>query len=237
MITSCTKKASWSSILHQDQRAVGKEIKNAFPEVEDYTRFSRTESLVKYGDKTFKEKNILYAQSSFFDLFSFPLIDRENRFRILAINHAVITEETARKYFGDENPIGKMITIDGASDFEVTGIVKSIPENSHFKFDILLSYENLIKNSRSWDNSWVSERVYSYILLTPGADAKALQAKLPQMPETFIGKFMKEAFFLLESDWSSLLIYICIHQSVMNWRSMAITGMWFLWGLLPALYY
>ena len=195
--------------------AVGKEIKNAFPEVTKYTRFSRTESLVKYGDKTFKEKSILYAQSSFFDLFSFPLLMGKADTSILAINHAVITEETARKYFGDENPIGKMITIDGVSDFEVAGVVKSIPENSHCKFDILLSYENLIKNSRSWDNSWVSERVYSYILLTPGADAKALQAKLPQLPETFIGEFMKEAFFLLEFRLVRLTD-IHLHSSVSN---------------------
>ncbi len=195
--------------------AVGKEIKNAFPEVEEYTRFSRTESLVKYGDKTFKEKNILYAQSSFFDLFSFPLLIGKADSSLLAINHAVITEETARKYFGNENPMGKMMTIDGVSDFEVTGVVKSIPENSHCKFDILLSYENLIKNSRSWDNSWVSERVYSYILLTPGADAKALQAKLPQLPETFIGQFMKEAFFLLEFRLVKLTD-IHLHSSVSN---------------------
>ena len=195
--------------------AVGKEIKNAFPEVKEYTRFSRSESLVKYEDKTFKEKNILYAQSSFFDLFSFPLLTGNADTSILAINHAVITEETARKYFGDENPMGKMITIDGVSDFEVTGVVKSIPENSHCKFDILLSYENLVKNSRSWDNSWVSERVYSYILLTPGADAKALQAKLPQLPETFIGQFMKEAFFLLEFRLVKLTD-IHLHSSVSN---------------------
>ena len=161
--------------------AVGKEIKNAFPEVAEYTRFSRSESLVKYEDKTFKERNILYAQSSFFDLFSFPLIDGKPDSSILAINHAVITEKTARKYFGTENPIGKMITIDGANDFEVAGIVKSIPGNTHFKFDILLSYENLIKSSRSWDNSWVSERVYSYILLTPGADAKAYAPRKPNL--------------------------------------------------------
>ena len=194
---------------------VGKEIKNMFPEVKDYTRFYRTESLVKYGDKTFKEKNILYAQSSFFDIFSFPLSEGKPDSSILAINHAVITEETARKYFGNENPIGKMITIDGANDFEVAGIVKSIPGNSHFKFDILLSYENLIKSSRSWDNSWVSERVYSYILLTPGADAKALEAKLPQIPEAFIGKFMKEAFFLLEYELVKLTD-IHLHSSVSN---------------------
>ena len=194
---------------------VGKEIKNMFPEVEDYTRFYRTESLVKYGDKTFKEKNILYAQSSFFDIFSFPLSDGKADSSILAINHAVITEETARKYFGDENPIGKMLTIDGANDFEVAGIVRSIPGNSHFKFDILLSYENLIKSSRSWDNSWVSERVYSYILMTPGADSKALEAKLPQIPEAFIGKFMKEAFFLLEYRLVKLTD-IHLHSSVSN---------------------
>jgi putative ABC transport system permease protein len=194
---------------------VGKEIKNMFPEVEDYTRFYHTESLVKYGDKTFKENNILYAQSSFFEIFSFPLSDGRPDSSILAINHAVITEETARKYFGNENPLGKMITIDGANDFEVTGIVRSIPENSHFKFDILLSYENLIKSSRGWDNSWVSERVYSYIRMTPGADAKALEVKLPQIPEAFIGKFMKDAFFLLEYKLVKLTD-IHLHSSVNN---------------------
>ena len=178
--------------------AIGREMKNAFPEVDDYTRFSRTESLVKYGDKTFKEKNIYYAQSSFFDLFTFPLLEGMADSNLLAINHAVITKETARKYFGDENPMGKMITLDGNMDFEVAGVVKSVPENSHFRFDILLSYENLIRASRSWDNSWVSERVYTYIRLGKGTDAMALQAKIPQLPETFIGKFMKEAFFLLE---------------------------------------
>jgi putative ABC transport system permease protein len=195
--------------------AIGKEIKNAFPEVAGYTRFARTESLVKYGDKTFKEKNILYAQSSFFELFSFPLLTGKPDSNLLAINHAVITEETARRYFGDENPMGKMITLDGASDFEIAGIIKSIPGNTHLKFDILLSYENLIKSSRSWDNSWVSERVFSYILLTPGADAKALEAKLPQLPESFIGKFMKEAFFLLEFKLVKLTD-IHLHSSISN---------------------
>ena len=195
--------------------AIGKEIKNMFPEVEKYTRFTRTESLVKYGDKTFKERNILYAQSSFFDLFSFPLAEGSPDSTLLAINHAVITEETARKYFGNENPVGKMITIDGASDFEVAGIVKSLPGNTHLKFDILLSYENLIKISRSWDNSWVSERVYSYILLIPGADAEALQTKLPQIPQTFIGKSMKEAFYLLEYKLVKLTD-IHLHSSVSN---------------------
>jgi putative ABC transport system permease protein len=181
----------------------------------DYTRFNRTEALVKYQDKVFKEADILYAQSSFFNIFSFPLAIGKADSTILAINHAVITQETARKYFGDENPIGKMITIDGASDYEITGIVKSAPENSHLRFDILLSYDNLIKASRSWDNSWVSERVYSYILVSPGTNIAALQAKLPQIPEAFIGQHMKEAFYLLEYKLVKLTD-IHLHSSISN---------------------
>jgi putative ABC transport system permease protein len=194
---------------------IGREIKNAFPEVLDYTRFYHTESLVKHGDETFKERDVLYTQSSFFNLFSFPLIMGKADSNLLALNHAVITEETARKYFGDENPMGKLITIDGATDYEITGIVKSIPRNSHFKFDILLSYDNLIQSSIRWDNSWVSERVYSFILLAPGADVDALQAKLPQIPEAFIGESMKKAFYLLEYKLVNL-IDIHLHSSVSN---------------------
>lgn len=194
---------------------VGKEIKNMFPEVKDYTRFYRTECIVTHEEKFFKEKNVLFAQSSFFNLFTFPLLEGKADSNLLALNHAVITEETARKYFGDENPMGKMIKIDGSLDLEVTGIVKSIPSNSHIKFDILISYENLIKNSQYWDNAWVSERVYSYILLAPGTKAEALQAKLPQVPETFIGKFMKEAFFLLEFRLVKLTD-IHLHSAVSN---------------------
>ena len=151
----------------------------------------------------------------FFNLFSFPLLHGKADTSLLALNHAVITEETARKYFGNENPMGKLITIDGANDYQITGIVKSIPQNSHFEFDILLSYDNLIQTSRRWDNSWVSERVYSYILLGPNADVEALQAKLPQIPETFIGESMKKAFYLLEYKLVKLTD-IHLHSSVSN---------------------
>ncbi|MGE5420200.1 MAG: ABC transporter permease [Chloroflexota bacterium] len=195
--------------------AVGREMKNAFPEVKDYTRFARVEGLVRFEDQIFKEKKILYAQSSFFNVFSFQLLKGTPDTSLLAINKAVITEETAEKYFGNLDPIGKMIKIDGFTDYMVTGVAKNPPENSHIDFDILLSYENLIKSSRSWDNSWVSERVYSYVLLNPGTDPVALQAKLPQMVESFIGKFMKDAFFLLEFRLVKLTD-IHLHSSISN---------------------
>jgi len=199
---------------------IGREIKNYFPEVLNYARFYRTESLVKYefedGDEAVKERDILYTQSSFFDLFSFPLVMGKADSSILALDHAVITEETARKYFGNDNPMGKILKIDGAQDYVITGVVKSIPENSHFKFDILLSYENLIQSSRRrWEQGWLSVNVYTYILLAPGTDADALEAKLPQIPEDFLGDFMKRAFFLLEFKLTKLTD-IHLHSTLSN---------------------
>ena len=195
--------------------AVGQEIQNAFPEVLDHTRFMRQEVLVKFGDGSIKEKDVLLAESSFFDIFSFPLVKGMADSTILALDHAVITEETARKYFGDEDPMGKVLTILGSQDFVVTGVVKSLPRNSHFKFDILLSLENVLQQNRYFDRAWVSENVYTYIRLAPGADAKALEAKLPQIPEEFIGDFMKRAFFLIEFKLVKLTD-IHLHSSVSN---------------------
>ena len=200
-------------------KAIGKEMVKEFPEVLEYTRFFRTESLVEYGDEPdelIKERKLLYAQSSFFNLFSFPLVEGVADSSILALDHAVLTEECARKYFGDENPIGKVLKIDGYADYVITGIVKSLPKNSHFSFDILLSYENLVQqNRRNWDDSFWGEDVYTYVLLAPGADVDALQAKVPQIPEAFLGDFMKRAFFLMEFRLVKLTD-IHLHSSISN---------------------
>ena len=195
--------------------SVGREMVNMFPEVLEYTRFVRTEGLVRVGEETIKEKNIFYADSSFLDLFSFPLKEGVADSSLLALGNAVITEETARKYFGEEDPMGKVLTVDGFAEYVVAGVVRTLPPNSHFKFDILLSYESLIQQGRFWDESWVSERVYTYVLLAPGTDPKALEAKLPQIPESFIGDFMKRAFFLIEFKLVPLTD-IHLHSAVSN---------------------
>jgi len=200
-------------------KGIGREMVKEFPEALNYTRFYRTESLVKYGDdpdELIKERNLLYAQSSFFDLFSFPLVEGVADSSLLALDHAVLTEECARKYFGDENPIGKVLKIDGAVDYVITGIVKSLPQNSHFSFDILLSYENLLsQNRRYWDESFFGEDVYTYVLLSPGADVESLEGKVPQIVEAFLGDFMKSAFFLIEFKLVKLTD-IHLHSSISN---------------------
>jgi putative ABC transport system permease protein len=176
--------------------AVGPEMKRHFPEVRAYTRFSRVEGVVNYGDVHFKESQMFYAEPSFFSMFSFPLLKGAADTSLLAVNTAVLSESAARRYFGDTDPVGKVITYNGRDKYAVRGIAKDVPSNSHFKFDILLSYQNLINQNEWFNSGWLGANFYTYVRLTPGTDVKALEAKIPQLPQKFIGDFMKQAYFL-----------------------------------------
>lgn len=99
--------------------------------------------LITYEDKKFYEKGYYFADASIFDVFDFELIQGNPKTALTAPNTVVITEEMARKYFGNEDPIGKIISADLVYDFTITGIVKSPPKNSHFKYDFLASFATL----------------------------------------------------------------------------------------------
>ena len=178
--------------------AVGLEMKRHFPEVKEYTRFSPVEGVVNYGDLNFKESNMFFAEPSFFSIFTFPLLKGTADTSLLAVNTAVLSESAAHRYFGDVDPIGKVITYNGKDKYAVTAIAKDVPVNSHFKFDILLSYQNLINWNKWYDSGWLGANFYTYVRLAPGTDVKALEAKIPQLPQKFIGDFMKRAYFLVE---------------------------------------
>lgn len=178
--------------------AIGPEMKRNFPEVEAYTRFSRVEGVVSQGDVHFRESDMFYAEPSFFSLFSFPLLKGASDTSLLQVNTAVLTESAARRYFGSEDPIGKVISLNGKDKYAIRGIAKDVPENSHIRFDILLSYQNLINQNEWFNSGWLGASFYTYLRLAPGTDVKALEAKIPQLPQKFIGDFMKEAYFMVE---------------------------------------
>jgi putative ABC transport system permease protein len=184
--------------------AVGPEMKRNFPEVKEYTRFSRVEGVVNYGDVHFKESEMFYAEPSFFSLFSFSLVKGTPDTSLLAVNTAVISESAAHRYFGETDPMGKVITYNGTDKYSICGVAKDAPANSHFKFDILLSYENLINQNEWFNSGWLGANFYTYVRLTPGTNVKALEAKIPQLPQKFIGDFMKQAYFLVEFNLRKL---------------------------------
>ena len=95
--------------------------------------------LVKYQEEKFYEPGMLWADSTVFDIFSFPLVEGNPQTALAEPFTLVISESLAEKYFGDKNPIGEVFTISGWStnDYKITGIMKDVPENSHLKFDLL----------------------------------------------------------------------------------------------------
>ena len=164
--------------------AVGGGMKNAFPEIKDFARVtSARPDLVKYNDKEFREDKIAFADSNFLQMFSIPLIDGNNKNALVQPNCVVISKAFAKKYFGDEEPVGKTLTIGINKDiYKVTGVFDKIPDNSHFHYDAFLSITTWHVTNPTWSN--VGE--FTYLLLNENADPKKLQAKFPQLVAKYI---------------------------------------------------
>ncbi|MCU7549004.1 ABC transporter permease [Chitinophagaceae bacterium LB-8] len=182
--------------------AVGPAMKNNFPEVIDFTRAVNTSLfggvVVSYTNNkanpvTFNEDKILIVDDSFLRLFSFPLITGNHKTALSDGNTVVISQNTAAKYFGNENPIGKTLFINQQLPLKVTGIIKEVPENSHIKFNMLVSFKTLGENF-GYDN-WTWPEYYNYVLLKPGVDIRKLETKLPAFVNKYLGPTMAQLNF------------------------------------------
>ncbi|HYJ64597.1 MAG TPA: ABC transporter permease, partial [Parafilimonas sp.] len=163
--------------------AVGEGMKNAFPEIKDFTRLSPATDFVKYNDKQFKEDKLAFAGSNFLQMFSIPLIDGSNKDALVQPNSIVISKAFAKKYFGNASPVGKSLVI-GLNNalYKVTGVFDKVPDNSHFHFDAFLSMATWHVTNATWSN--LGE--YTYLLLNKNADPKKLQAKFPQLVAKYV---------------------------------------------------
>ncbi|MCB0748663.1 MAG: ABC transporter permease, partial [Ignavibacteriae bacterium] len=155
---------------------------NDFPEVEKAVRIKHLGSwFVQYGDLSFKETNVINADSTLFDIFTIPLLSGNPKTALVKPNTLVLNEKMAEKYFGNENPVGKMLILNNRDDFLVTGVFKNIPSNSHFHADFILSFN--IKHGDGNDY-WLGNMMYvTYILLQKNFDYKNFEAKLPSVVE------------------------------------------------------
>ncbi len=163
---------------------VGPALKNNFPEVEEYTRFLPFHGVITYeksGEEplSFREDRVQFADTMIFKVFDFRLLQGNSKTCLKGTDKVIISESTARKYFKEEDAIGKRLLAKGHElSLEVTGIFKDVPENSHIKFDFLISYETInawTKNDSETSWSWYD--FYSFVLLKPNTDVNALQKK------------------------------------------------------------
>jgi putative ABC transport system permease protein len=145
-----------------------------------------------FQEVSFSDDELLFADASFLTMFSFPLLKGDARTALEEINTAVVTETTARKYFGDEEPIGKRIIVNGQDNYVITGVLKDIPENSHVRFDFLFSMRNVLTRE-GYQNPWDWENFNVYLQLKPSTSAAALEAKLPAFIEEHRGAELRKS--------------------------------------------
>jgi putative ABC transport system permease protein len=140
-------------------------ILDNFSEVEDAVRITQANGIMKYGEKQFFEDGILYADQSFFKVFTFPLIKGDPETVLKEPYTAVLTDSIAEKYFGNEDPVGKTILLNYQRDYKITGIVEDVPPNSHFTFDLLFSFAPIEKSLQNAPigKLWFSHSYYTYI--------------------------------------------------------------------------
>jgi predicted permease len=150
---------------------LGVAVKNEIPEVEEIVRISSfNRDLMQVGDVKLEEKGILYADSNFFKMFTFPFIKGDKEQALLNPEGIVITEEMALKYFGSTDVLDKIIRKNNKDDFTVTGVIANIPTNSHLRFDFVQPLRYLARDNRDLkDNVWDNFNWYTYIKLNDKA--------------------------------------------------------------------
>ncbi|MBK5278326.1 MAG: ABC transporter permease [Bacteroidia bacterium] len=158
---------------------VGPDLKANFPEVSNYVRLTKQSVTLSTGDTFFKEDNLYFGSEDFFKVFSIKLLEGIDSVVLNDPFKMVVSESLARKYFGNENPVGKFLKINGRREYEVSGIFEDLPVNTHMKIDALGSFTSLQK---IWDDpvtSWNWDGFMTYILLDDNTDAKVFETKLP----------------------------------------------------------
>jgi putative ABC transport system permease protein len=155
-----------------------------FPEVEAAVRFrDYGSSLVKKGNQNIKETKIIYTDSSVFDVFTLPFVTGQAKGSLSAPHTMVITESAARKYFKSTDIIGESLKFDNTDDYKITGVIKDLPENSHFNFDFFLSLEGVEEAHR---NSWLGFNFGTYIVLKAGTSPASFQNKLKSILDKYL---------------------------------------------------
>jgi len=157
--------------------AIAPALQAAIPEIETVTRLYPgwgRQFYVRYGDKRFIEENVFRIDSSFFDVFTVPFINGNPK-EVFSKRGVVLTQSTARKYFGSDDSFGKVVQLDNMGDFEVTGIVADVPSTSHFRYDFLISIKTFRGNP---DAEWGWYNFYTYIKLRPNTQISTVEPKI-----------------------------------------------------------
>jgi len=174
--------------------ALAPAMRDTFPEVEDIVQmYDPGEALVRLPNNTYFKTELLFSSAKLFDVFTLPLTHGDPGTALEKPYTAVVDEETARKHFGRENPLGRVLNITtrfGAGDYRITGIMKDVPRNSHFEPRVFVSLETFTSFG-NYLTLWNSNFMHSYVLLNNNADARAVQNRIPRLFEKHTGRALE----------------------------------------------
>jgi putative ABC transport system permease protein len=174
---------------------VARTLMSEFPEVELATRiYPKGSQLIRYQDKFFEEPNVIAVDSNFFQIFSFKLKEGNAATVLGEPNAVIVTEEMAKKYFGNESAMGKILNFgEERTPYKVAGVAENSPYNSHFTFHMLTSI-NTEEQVKRFDWSWIYCALTTYVKLKEGASAERMEAKFPAMVKRFAGNTIGRVF-------------------------------------------
>ncbi|MGH7455776.1 MAG: ABC transporter permease, partial [bacterium] len=171
-----------------------------YPEINSAVRFYPVDAsvLVSYEDKHFYEERFFYADAAVFEVFTFPFIKGDPRTALTEPNTVVLTEEMAHKFFGQEDPIDKIIKVNQESKYVVTGVIKNIPNNSHLRFDFLASFQSLESILGEALQSWTYNPFFSYLVLPRDYPHRELDQKIASLFEKNIAEQLQSLGWRLQ---------------------------------------
>ncbi len=168
-----------------------------YPGVESMARlkYAMLRHTIRYDDKAFYAESVLYADSTLFDIFTFPLVRGNPRTVLTAPYTAVISESFARAHFGEKDPIGVSINVAGLFSVTITGVMSDVPSNSHMRFDYLISYATWTALGWGGPDTFLhkklSSELYTFLLLREGYSVRNLEEQMPQFIERYIGDMQR----------------------------------------------
>ena len=165
---------------------------NDYPEVLHVTRVTQLGAwLIRFGENKFNEDGVLFADSTFFNVFDFKLLRGDPKTALVRPRSMILTEKYAKKYFGNNDPMGQKVIVEADSIlYTVTGVIQNIPDNSHIKFDILASMSTYPDQANN--QNWLNHNFYTYIVVKDGTDRIALQKKFQSMVIKYVGPLIQQ---------------------------------------------
>ena len=192
-VVKVTSEREWET-TPQMVAAVGPSLKEDFPEIESTVRFRNPENrYLGYSNRSYFVENVIYSDSTLFDVFSFKLLQGNPKQALVAPFSIVLSQQTARKIFGVDDALGKAVLLDNKDLCTVTGIIEDAPANSHIQYGAFISFSSLEEDNSmhlDWNGGWA---YYTYLLVSTGTDVEMLADKFQPFFDRHINYLYKEA--------------------------------------------